>query len=188
MRALGIALLVVAGAAVAGGRHRGGSAGPQYRFGPYTWSNHFDGRASWAGQRPRVIPYAYVNPYAYALPYWGWYTAPYTLNELPAVNQPPPEPPQPAERETPTVVVFQAPAPAPAPEPAPAPQVVVVQPAPAPAPVAAPAPAAVAEAPKPQTPGPDVYLWTDADGTVHYSTLVPDDAKGRAKKLAKLSR
>lgn len=35
----------------------------------------------------------------------------------------------------------------------------------------------------PQTPGNDIYRWTDADGVVHYSTTVPDAAKAHAKKV-----
>ena len=35
----------------------------------------------------------------------------------------------------------------------------------------------------PQTPGNDIYRWTDPDGVVHYSTNVPASAKASATKV-----
>ncbi len=121
------------------------------------------------GLHSRVfVPYG-VHPY-----YWQW--VPYT--------PPPPPPPQIIyiEREpVREVVVVQLP---PVEPPAP----VVAAPAPPPPPVALPLPAPVplpSAAPLgPRVPGPDVFLWTDEDGVVHYSTRVPADARKRAKKLA----
>ncbi len=179
-----VALMMIGASAEAGGGRRG-----EFNFGPYRWSPGF---STWNvhGGRSRfgVSPY-YVNPYLYWNPYaYAWYPQQtVNLDDL-AVNRPNPEPvveQAPAPPQQPVVIVLQdaRPAPAPAPEP-----VVVPVPVPTPAPVAAPAAVAAPEPAKPQTPGPDVYVWTDDEGTMHYSTLVPPEYRAKAKKLATLNR
>ncbi|MFT3836929.1 MAG: hypothetical protein QM723_08025 [Myxococcaceae bacterium] len=194
MKTIFLAAVLTAAVALAGGRHGGGGGGVnvQGNFGPWrvqtqvnpTYLNPYAGS-----------PYAARSPYAIN-PYYGayWYSMPYTLDEMPAVNKPRerPAPVEPVIFEAPSkpeVVVVQQPAP----EPAPAPQVVIVQqpvPVAAPAPVAQPepappaAPAAAVE--KPRTPGPEVYMWVDEDNVTHYSTNVPDQYKAKAKKLTSL--
>jgi len=210
MKTILVAAILVAVPAMAGGgsRHggnagnagggRGGGVNVQGNFGPWRVNSQVNPTFLNPYQ---ASPYATTNPYGvvtpYANPYGAfWYSVPYTLDEMPAVNrprqrEPEPEPVVVEREEKPTVIVLQA-APAPAPEPAQVQVVAVpVAPAPAPAPVvaapveAAPAPAAV-EA-KPRTPGNEVYRWVDADGVTHYSTMVPEDQKAKAKKLATLS-
>jgi hypothetical protein len=193
VRTIFLAAMLASVVALAGGRHGGGGGGVQAtgNFGPWrvqtqvnpTFLNPYAGS-----------PYNARVPYAYN-PYYGayWYTVPYTLDEMPAVNKTRerPAPVEPvifeAPQRAPEVVVVQQPAP----EPAPPPVIVVQQPAPAPvaAPVAQPEPAPVAQPAveqKPHTPGPEVYMWLDEDGVTHYSTNVPDQYKAKAKKLTSL--
>lgn len=98
---------------------------------------------------------------------------------------PPPSPPAPqivyvereANEQPPQIVVVQLP-----PVEVPVPVAPPVEASPVPAQVVA-APAAPLA---PRVPGPDVFLWTDEDGVVNYSTRVPADARKRAKKLSSL--
>jgi hypothetical protein len=150
------------------------SYAPSWRALEPTWRG---GYLHTRGQRavtPYVAPYAY-SPYGYGYGYgypaYGSTYYGFQPSQPEAEPEPAPAPPP--------VVVFerpQAPAPAPAQE-TPAPQVIIVQvpvPAPAPAPVAAPV---APEPPQPKGPPREVYRWTDGDGVVHYSTLVPAGVK-----------
>ena len=128
----------------------------------------------WLIASPRTTPaptIVYQQPVYWPLAWWTWYPMQQPV-------QPPPAPePEPIviERE----VVREVPAPAP--------QVIIVEREPAPVPQAAPAPPPPPVEPAkplpPQTPGPDVYTWTDDDGVVHFSTRVPASAKARATKV-----
>jgi hypothetical protein len=162
VRSLVFAIVLVSSAAWAGGRHLFAPPVTSLRLGV------------WAGNQRPARP---IYPVAY-YPVYLWYAVP--IAQVPSA--PPPEPVV-VEREVirepaPVVVIVQqAPVEQPAPQ-APSPAVVV--PPPVPPPSAAPLP--------PRTPGPDVYHWTDADGVEMYSTRVPPEARGKAKKLRTLSR
>lgn len=53
---------------------------------------------------------------------------------------------------------------------------------------ASPPPPPPAAAPRDETPGNEVYRWTDEDGVTHYSTRVPPEAVGKAKPVGGKSK
>jgi len=194
-----IALLFTALPVAAGGRNIPVPSGNQNPYGAGAFNSNFrpagsvpahtpDWRALTPSWRGGFVSYpnarhvqgfvptypAYSYPMAYP-PYGSTYYGFQPTEPEPEQAPPPQSPPQ--------VIVFPAPQqPAPAPEPAPPPQIVVVQ---VPVPTPVPAPEVVAppkpEPVKPSGPPKEVFRWTDNDGVVHYSTLVPSGV--RAEKV-----